>query len=344
MLDPMRIKKRLSRLFLSERARRERDAAELFLNVNDADDIENATEDALDAYFGFIEDDPENAEAMRDLNELWEDVGEIKNPPYPSADELKSDNGAFFLSMAPVAVLAASVALVLAVAVGLFLNAPPADEETPVAFSTDRGETRPVVLEDGSTITLGGATTITVAMSDTERRVTLLSGDSYMDVAPDRDRAFNVRAGAVTVRAVGTAFSVNRHLSGIAVAVSEGVVEASSSTSSGATLLTAGEQLRFSANGRAGGVAPVAMDDIAPWRRGRLILDDQPLSYAVDAINRYYDGAIGIADPRLETMRASGVVNINAPGEWLDGLQSVLPVEVRQTGESTYLLAYREDG
>ena len=350
MLDPMRILKRLSRLFLSERARRERDAARLFLNVNDAPQTGKAgdttTEDALDAYFAFIEADPENARTMRELNEVWEGVGEIKNPPYPSAEELAADNGrtgAFSLSMPPAAALAASVAIVCAVAAGLFLNAPPAeDRDAAVAFSTGRGEMRPVVLEDGSTVMLGGASRITVAMNETARNVTLLDGDSYMDVAPDRERAFTVRAGAVTVRAVGTAFSVNKHAGGVAVAVSEGVVEVSSSTVRGTTLLTAGEQMRFSANGQAGGVARITMDNIAPWRRGQLVLDDQPLSYAVDAINRYYYGAVAIGDPRLATMRASGVINIYAPEGWLDGLQSVLPVEVRRTGENAYLLAYRE--
>lgn len=348
----MRILERLSRFFLSERARRERNAAALFLNVNDAPAAgkpsgEASEEEALDAYFEFIEADPENAEAMRELNALWDDVADIKNPPYPSAQELKADASAFSfpfsVPVAPVIALAASLAIIGAVAAGLLLNAPPAEDPVAVAFSTERGEMRPVVLEDGSTVMLGGATRITVAMSETERNVTLIGGDSYMDVAPDRERAFTVRAGAVTVRAVGTAFSVNKSDGGIAVAVSEGVVEVSSSTAAGgAQNLTAGEQLRFSANGLAGDVAPITMGDIAPWRRGQLILDDQTLAYAVDAIHRYYDGAIVIEDPRLETMRASGVIDIYAPGAWLEGLQSVLPVEVRQTSERGYSLAYRE--
>ena len=343
---------RLSRFFLSERARRERDAAALFLNVNDAPEAGNPAtdareEDALDAYFKFIEADPENAEAMRDLNAIWDDVAEIKNPPYPSAQELEADASAFSrpfsVPTAPVIAFAASLAVFGAVAAGLLLNAPPAEDPVAIAFSTERGEMRPVVLEDGSTVTLGGATRITVAMSETERNVTLLNGDSYMTVAPDRARAFTVRAGAVSVRAVGTAFSVNKSAGGIAVAVSEGVVEVSSSTTAGgAQTLTAGEQLRFSANGLAGDVAPITMGDIAPWRRGQLILNDQTLAYAVDAIHRYYDGAIAIEDPRLETMRASGVIDIYAPGPWLEGLQSVLPVEVRQTSARGYSLVYRE--
>lgn len=348
----MRILERLSRFFLSERARRERDAAALFLNVNDAPEAgkpaaDAREEDALDAYFEFMEADPENAEAMRELNALWDDVAEIKNPPYPSAQELEADTSAFSLPLsvpaAPMTAFAASLAVFGAVAAGLLLNTPPAEDPVAIAFSTERGEMRPVVLEDGSTVTLGGATRITVAMNETERKVTLLNGDSYMTVAPDRARAFTVRAGAVSVRAVGTAFSVNKSAGGIAVAVSEGVVEVSSSTAAGgAQTLTAGEQLRFSANGLAGDVAPITMGDIAPWRRGQLILNDQTLAYAVDAIHRYYDGAIAIEDPRLETMRASGVIDIYAPGPWLEGLQNVLPVEVRQTSARGYSLAYRE--
>lgn len=337
MLDDLRILKRLSRLFLSERQRREAEAAELFLDVNDA----NETGEALDAYFEFIEADPENAQEMRDLNAVWDAVPEFPHPPYPSAEELSKNKDWLSFPLAPVGALAASLAIVGVLASNLMFNAPTTESVPEVAFSTDRGEMRPVILDDGSTVTLGGASQITVALSETERHVTLVSGDTFMDVAPDRSRAFVVHAGDITVRAIGTAFSVNKHADGVSVAVSEGVVEVSSGLSqeSGARL-TAGEQLRLNETGGNDGVAPINMDNIAPWRRGQLILDNETLDYAVDAINRYYGGSVLLEDSRLSDMRASGVINMYEPGEWLNSLQSVLPVEVQQTGENSYRLAY----
>lgn len=338
MLDDLRILKRLSRLFLSERQRREDDAAELFLDVYDA----NETDEALDAYFEFIESDPENAQEMRDLNAVWEAVPELPHPPYPSAEELAANKvWPSSLPLAPIGALAASLAVVGVLASNLMFNTPTTESAPEIAFSTDRGEMRPVILDDGSTVTLGGASQITVALSETERQVTLVSGDSFMDVAPDRSRSFVVHAGDVTVRAIGTAFSVNKHSNGVTVAVSEGIVEISSGLNQeNEARMTAGEQLRFNETGENDGIVPINMDNIAPWRRGQLILNNETLDYAVDSINRYYEGSISLEDSRLSEMRASGVINIYEPGDWLNSLQSVLPIEVQQTGENSYRLAY----
>lgn len=340
MLNDLHIIKQLSRLFRSTHERRESDAAELFLDVNDA----NETEEALDAYFEFIDADPENAEAMRDLNAIWESVPELKHLPHPSAEELNQSNNWFSFPAVPMAAAAASLAIIGVVSSNFFFTPASDEDRQEIAFATNRGEMRPVALQDGSTVTLGGSSQITVALDDAERRITLLSGDSYMDVASDRTRPFVVYAGDITIRAIGTAFSVNKHEDGVKVAVSEGVVEVSTTDGTAVTSrLTAGEQLRFNEDGESSGVNTINMNNIASWRRGQLILDDEPLSYAVDAINRYYEGVISLNDPRLATMRASGVIDMYDPAGWLNGLQSVLPVEVRQTGEHSFLLAYQSE-
>lgn len=341
MLENLRILKGLSRLFVSKRTRRDRDAAELFLDVNDA----NETGEALDTYFEFIEADPENAQAMRDLNAVWEALPDLKHPPYPNAEELAQNNSWGWLSislpLAPAAAIAASLAVAGILASNVFFSPPAIDDIQEIAFSTERGETRPLTLEDGSTVTLGGSSQITVALSEKERNITLVSGDSFMDVAHDQSRAFVVRAGSVTVRAIGTAFSVNKHSDGVSVAVSEGIVEVlSDGNQDNSAIVNAGEQLKITAGGDTNGVIAIDMENIATWRRGELILDDETLAYAVDVINRYYNGRILLTDSRLETMRASGVIDIYEPGAWLNSLQSVLPVDVQQNGENTYHLAY----
>ncbi len=58
-----------------------------------------------------------------------------------------------------------------------------------------------------------------------QRRVVLREGEASFQVAHDEQRPFIVQAGDVSVRAVGTAFSVRMRPSGVEVIVTEGVVE-----------------------------------------------------------------------------------------------------------------------
>ncbi len=338
MPDTMRPFEKLRRFLSSLDRKRERDAVEVFLNANDSD----GDNDAFEAYFEFIEDDPQNADDMRALNEIWDRVGDLSDPPYPNVKDLTTDGRASPFEGPKIAAIAAGVAAV-AIAAAYLLFAEPTEHAAQIAaYSTERGERRPIVLEDGTTVTLGGASQIQVAINDAERTVTLLSGDSFLDVVSDRNRRFVVNAGEISVHAVGTAFSVNRLADDVTVAVSEGIVDVSKGgADQPLARLSAGEQIRVRAAGDNSAVTAIDTDNIAAWRRGQLILNDEALPHAVATINRYYDGVITAEDPRLATLRASGVVDMYNPAEWLNGLQTVLPIEVRQIDANAYLLTYK---
>ncbi|HWW27639.1 MAG TPA: FecR domain-containing protein, partial [Caulobacter sp.] len=77
-------------------------------------------------------------------------------------------------------------------------------------FSTGVGEVRRVPLEDGSAVAINTASAVEVAFQRTQRTIRLKDGEAWFQVAKDVQRPFVVEAGAVRVRAVGTAFSVRR--------------------------------------------------------------------------------------------------------------------------------------
>ncbi len=340
MVKQMHVFGRIKRLFLSEKARRDYDAAEIFLQANDSPD----TDDAFNEYFEFVDDEPENAASMQRLNEVWDGTEALVNPPYPTASELSGENRRLPSFLGAHAVVAAVGFSLIAVAASVvFLAvAPPQPNNSSIAFSTDRGERRSIVLEDGSTVTLGAASQIEVAIDDTSRLVALVAGDTYLDVAPDKSRAFVVQAGAVKARAVGTEFSVNRRHDTVSVAVSEGIVEVLRGDPEKVfARLTAGRQIQLKPTRDGDDVEAININNIAAWRRGVLILDDETLPYAIDTINRYYSGSVTIDSARLNNIRASGVVDMYNPGPWLESLQSVLPVQVQQTGENTYVLSHK---
>jgi transmembrane sensor len=92
------------------------------------------------------------------------------------------------------------------------------------SYTTDAGERRSLTLADGSTVDLNVRSSIRVEFSNSERRIELLDGQALFQVAKDKERAFIVRSGDATVRAVGTQFDVYRKSSGITITVLEGRV------------------------------------------------------------------------------------------------------------------------
>ena len=72
------------------------------------------------------------------------------------------------------------------------------------------GEQRVLTLDDGSRVTLAGDSAINLDLTDHQRRVTLLRGRVYFQVAPDPQRPFLVEAGEARVRVTGTRFEVRR--------------------------------------------------------------------------------------------------------------------------------------
>ena len=72
---------------------------------------------------------------------------------------------------------------------------------------------------------LNTATEATVRFDKAYREIELSEGEGLFQVAKDPKRPFIVRAGSVSVRAVGTVFAVRTIDQRVDVTVTEGVVE-----------------------------------------------------------------------------------------------------------------------
>jgi transmembrane sensor len=79
-------------------------------------------------------------------------------------------------------------------------------------------------LPDGSTVELKHGTRVETDFTRQERRVRLAAGDAHFTVAKDASRPFIVTIGNVTVRAVGTAFTISASTAAVEVVVTEGRV------------------------------------------------------------------------------------------------------------------------
>jgi transmembrane sensor len=232
----------------------------------------------------------------------------------------------------------ALAALVLSLAGGVAYLAWNQWQQQPVfaqSFETESGQQLNVQLPDGSALRLDTATRVEVRLYRQRREVRLPQGQAMFEVQGDSARPFHVLAGNTRVTVVGTRFAVRHTDAGpVRVAVEEGRVRvAALDRPDSAVLLTAGQQL-------AGGVvAAVASSCIAPWRDGRITLDNMPLSQAVAEFERYGPTRLVVYDPAVAALRISVTFDPLRLANFRQALVKVLPVRLQESGMLTEIVA-----
>ncbi|MFC5389395.1 FecR domain-containing protein [Brevundimonas bullata] len=176
-------------------------------------------------------------------------------------------------------------------------------------YRTTREEVRRLALEDGSRTVMNADAEIAVRYSEQKRSVELREGEAWFQVEKDVVRPFVVTAGAATVTAVGTAFSVRKERGFTDVMVSEGVVKVRGPAGA-RTILRQGETMRLtSAQGlQVSRLKDEQLQRRLAWRDGLIMLDGERLGEAAEEFNRYSQKVIQVA-PAISDERVVGVFN-----------------------------------
>lgn len=182
---------------------------------------------------------------------------------------------------------------------------------------TATAEQRRVQLADGTVVLLAPESAIDVDYGDGARRVRLLKGTAYFEVAADR-RPFAVLAREVEAHDIGTAFDVSLHARSVDIAVREGIVDVSAARVPAAIAerLEAGDWVRVMTTGRIErGRLPA--DHVASWMLGQLVVKNRPVGEVVDALRPYFDGLVVLRGATLADQPLTGVYNLSDPVEAL---------------------------
>jgi len=194
-----------------------------------------------------------------------------------------------------------------------------------VDYRTTTGRQQRIVLSDGSVVTLGPESAIAIHMTDEARRIDLLQGMGFFEVAPDPTRPFTVTGGRVSVTALGTAFDVSIDASYVSVAVDHGRVQVGE-----ARVLEAGDWLTLDPEADVASRGHRQSDEIASWRRGMIIADSETVAALVARIGRWHEGRVMIADPWLGSREVSGVFDLNDSFSALQAVVKPFGAKVRQ--------------
>jgi transmembrane sensor len=292
-------------------------------------------------------------------------VAEERGAPGETARKRHSRRGLSFA-------LAASLAGLVVLGAWIFLGL---GTQT---IETDRGERREVALADGSVLEVDPETRLRIRFDEDARRVTLERGRALFRVAKNPDRPFLVQADGTTVRAVGTAFGVERQKEGVVVTVAEGKVavfatdsgplpegermpnvsEAAADDGQGTAaiqpkpptplrrtrnrsevFLTAGQQVTMESSGSAQPVRKVDSDRELAWAKGRLVFDNETVAGAIEEFNRYNRVQLHVVEEALAKRLVSAVFDASDPESFIAFIQTVAPVRVTRSDPMNITIA-----
>ncbi|MEM9593093.1 MAG: FecR domain-containing protein [Acidobacteriota bacterium] len=324
------------------------------------------------AYERWLHADPENRASARDLEQVWSSMDLLEDDPLVqavlAAPPVHRRRRSWGL---PTGVLRASVACLAVAAVSLSLWWLLAAGDS---YRTANGEQRVVDLGDGSRLHLNVSTELDVSMQNDARRVTLVQGQAFFDVASDPSRPFVVTAGDKEITVLGTKFDVLLRGEDTRVTVIEGRVavtslgpahsetlrvepsqrpEASLPTGPPATPGPSMSAQRVElvdrdtvtwSRGASASVfpSPEAVAAVEAWLSGKVIFDSTPLRDAVVELDRYTPVKMRLGSSELGSTTVSGVFHIDRLADvdsLVFALENSLPILVERRGDELLLLA-----
>ena len=205
---------------------------------------------------------------------------------------------------------------------------------------------RTATLPDGSSLALGAQSAVAVDFKGAQRTVELNEGEAFFAVKHDKKRPFVVRAGALSVTAIGTQFDVLRTGSRVAVTVKEGLVQVATNPATNAPawslLAPAGHQVVYDAAQHAGPSLRV-VDPAATtaWQQGRLEYIEEPLVSVIANLNRYSSRHILVRDADLSGLAYTGTIEVQSIDEWLRALPLIFPLRVASGDDGQVVIERR---
>lgn len=203
-------------------------------------------------------------------------------------------------------------------------------------YRTSFGESRRVLLPDGSLVTLNANSKLRVADRwgrPTDREV-WLDGEAFFSVSKVKRKGraikFIVHTHDLNVEVRGTEFNVNTRKEQTRVVLSEGLVHLHLNGSTEKEIrMKPGDLVDFSSRSKKLSIRH--LPDASPiyaWKNNRWALNDTPLSEIAVLIRETYGVTVSIETDSLQKQVVNGVVPTDNMEDLLNALESVLPITI----------------
>jgi transmembrane sensor len=194
-------------------------------------------------------------------------------------------------------------------------------------------------LRDGTRIELNTDTRIEVSYDEGARRVRLIRGEAWFDVAKHPTWPFLVSVDGREIRALGTSFIV-RHddIEELSVTLVEGQISVAAigpsdeTRSQNPAILSPGQRFLVSQN-RPPAVDRPELARITAWVHGRVEFDETPLGEAAEEMNRYSKHHITVADPDIGRLGIGGVFHAGDSDEFVRVVTAAFGLQTVRRGD-----------
>ena len=176
---------------------------------------------------------------------------------------------------------------------------------------TPKGRKWQLTLSDGTRVWLNAASSVRYPISFVgKERVVEVSGETYFEVAPDKNRPFRITIpGKGKIQVLGTHLDVNAYddEDAIRTTLLEGSVKIIRGGSS--SLLSPGQQAVL-ANGTDDIkiINDANIDEVMAWRNGRFIFSDMDLRSIMRQLTRWYDVDV-VYEGKVPEIRVGGIIH-----------------------------------
>lgn len=283
------------------------------------------------AFTGWLEADPANAEAYDAVALADADLGDSLRAARSDLAVPQNDNEpvpARWVRRRGLMAIAASAVLALLVSPFLLTGR---DLQT---YETKPGETREIVLSDGSQIAMNGGTRLELD-TKTNRFARLTGGEALFTIRHDAANPFVVETADSELRDLGTTFNVRQDDDGLDVSVADGAVQYNPQHE--AVTVKAGNRLQISRNRPAPVLSKADPGTVAGWRQGRLTYQATPLSAIAVDLTRSLGTPVSVAAD-INGRQFSGIIRVDRDEQvFFRRLESLLGVHARPSAKGWLL-------
>jgi Fe2+-dicitrate sensor, membrane component len=202
--------------------------------------------------------------------------------------------------------VAAWAAVVAGIITTVVLFNQPAKTDKPAftEISTKNGEKRTIAISDGSKLTLNAGTTIHVYNDfSEERRVDLVDGEVFFDVARDINKPFRIGSNGLTISVLGTSFNVSNYsgLRKMSVGVVTGKVGITKDNDT-LGILQKADELVYNKELQTYEIIPIN-ESMLVWREGTLVINDLNFNEMAFLMQKNFGISITAEDIKVKTTR-----------------------------------------
>ena len=182
-------------------------------------------------------------------------------------------------------------------------------KQIPNIVSVNKGQRAGITLPDGTIVHLNSESKLTYTPDfNGKLREVVLEGEAFFEVTPNSEQPFIVDASGLSVKVLGTSFSVQTSDQGneISVILVEGKVSLNNAHEKELVQLHPNQKADYFVNDEHYTVTEVDSERLTSWRKGIIFYDNASLDEIVRLIEQTYKVSLIYTRPENDDQRFSG--------------------------------------